>query len=366
VTIASPTSRGAWRTAATSIWSPPARVCTAETHPESHRVVELAAWTHVAVTLGSGRAAEATLAAAAGAATTGAPPLVVHVEVETGLGRGGVVPADLEATVAAARGAPGVTLAGLWTHLAAPDDAASARAQDVRFDDAVAGITDRAAVDGIVRHVSASGGVLGATAGTWDAIRPGLATYGLVPDGLVVDGDAARAAAAMRPVMSLHARPIRVLDLPAGHGVSYGATFVTGRPSRIATIPVGYGDGWRRTWSGNAMAIVRGVRVPLVGRVAMDAVMADVTDVPGTPVTEDDEVVLIGTQDGERITAFDLAAAGGTISYEVVTGMSRRLPRVYHAAGSPVEIRYLAGGRSEWRASSSGTGTSAISRSTPS
>ena len=84
------------------------------------------------------------------------------------------------------------------------------------------------------------------------------------------------------------------------------------------------------------------------------------------PVTEDDELVLIGRQGAERITAFDLAAAGGTISYEVVTGMSRRLPRVYHAAGSPVEIRYLAGGRSEWRASSSGTGTSATSKSTPS
>ena len=92
--------------------------------------------------------------------------------------------------------------------------------------------------------------------------------------------------------------------------------------------------------------------------------MVDVTDVRGPAVTEDDEFVLIGTQGDESITALELAATGGTISYEVVTGMSRRMPRVYHAAGSPVEIRYLAGGRSEWHASSSGTATSATSRST--
>ena len=92
--------------------------------------------------------------------------------------------------------------------------------------------------------------------------------------------------------------------------------------------------------------------------------MVDVTDVPGPPVTEDDEFVLIGSQGAETISAPDLAAACGTISYEIVTGMSRRVPRVYHAAGSPVEIRYLAGGRSEWHASSSGTATSATSRST--
>ena len=111
---------------------------------------------------------------------------------------------------------------------------------------------------------------------------------------------------------------------------------MTTRPTRIATLPVGYGDGWRRALSDRADALVRGVRVPLVGRVAMDAVMADVTDVPGAPVTEDDEFVLLGAQGAERITALELASACGTISYEIVTGMSRRLARVYHAAGSAI------------------------------
>ena len=341
--------------------------------PAGH--VEAAAWAHIAVTAGTGRIADETLAAAAAATRTGAPRLAVHVEVETGLGRGGVLLDELPALLASVAAEPGVTLGGLWTHLAAPDDAANAAGQDARFADAVASLDgDIAGLDAgrIVRHVSGSGGLLGATAGTWDAIRPGLATYGLVPDGLRVagDGGAGRDAtdgrAELRPVLALYARAVRVVDLPAGHGVSYGPAFITDRPSRIATLPRGYGDGWRRTWTGLASALVRGVRVPLVGRVAMDAVMADVTDVSGPPVTEDDEFVLIGADGDERITSFDLAAAGGTISYEVVTGMSRRLPRVYHAAGSPVEIRYLAGRRSEWRASSSGTGTSATSRSTPS
>ena len=111
---------------------------------------------------------------------------------------------------------------------------------------------------------------------------------------------------------------------------------------------------------------MRGVRVPIVGRVAMDAIMADVTGVPGPAVTEDDEFVLLGTQGDERITAYDLAAVCGTISYEIVTGMSRRLARVYDAAGSAIGVRTLTGGRPEWPASSFGTATSATSRSTPS
>jgi alanine racemase len=200
----------------------------------------------------------------------------------------------------------------------------------------------------------------------WDAIRPWLSIYGLVPDGLRPPRATADAAARLRPAMALVARPVRVAVLPAGHGVSYGPSFVTARPSRIATLPLGYGDGWRRVLSDRSEALVRGVRVPLVGRVAMDAVMADVTDVPGPPITTDDEAVLLGSQGPESITAAELAGTADTISYEVVTGMSRRVPRVYHAAGSVLGIRTLAGGRSEWRASSSGTATSAISRSMPS
>ncbi|HTC85187.1 MAG TPA: alanine racemase C-terminal domain-containing protein, partial [Candidatus Acidoferrum sp.] len=150
---------------------------------------------------------------------------------------------------------------------------------------------------------------------------------------------------ALRPVTSLHARPVRVLDLPAGHGVGYGPSFVTDRPSRIATLPLGYGDGWPRSLSDNAEALLRGRRVPLVGTVAMDALMADVTDVPGERVTVDDEFVLLGAQTGplgsDEIGVAELARRRTSIAWEVVTQMARRMPRVYHAAAVPVGVRTL-------------------------
>ncbi len=335
-------------------------------YPIPPEQVETAARAEIAVAAGGGALLGPVLAAAAAASEAGAPDLVVHLELETGLGRGGALPDEATAAAHAIVSAPGVRLAGVWTHLAAADDDASAGGQDARFGIALVMLGTVGVESGAQRHLAGSGGIFGGRVARWDAVRPGLATYGLVPDALHPPPELARAGDALQPVLSLHARPVRVVDLPAGHGVSYGPSFVTSRPTRIATLPLGYGDGWRRAWSDRADALVRGTRVPIVGRVAMDAVMVDVTDVPGDPVTEADEFVLIGTQGTERITALDLAATGGTISYEVVTGMSRRLPRVYHAAGSPVEIRYLAGGRSEWHASSSGTGTSATSRSMPS
>lgn len=329
-----------------------------------------AAAARIAVSVGSGELTDAILRAAgeAAAGAGGGPDLGVHVEVETGLGRGGALPDEAAAVVRAIGAAAGVRLAGVWTHLVAAADLEGTRAQDARFRSALSGLADAVELgpDAVRRHLAGSGGLIAADAERWDAVRPGLATYGLVPDAVTPVATTAAHAADLRPVMALFARPVRVADLPAGHGVSYGPSFVTARPSRIATLPVGYGDGWRRDLSDRSSALVRGVAVPLVGRVAMDAVMADVTDVPGPPVTARDEFVLLGRQGTASITAHDLAATCGTISYEVVTAMSRRLPRVYHAAGSPVEVRLLAGGRAEWRASSSGTGTSVTSRSTPS
>lgn len=330
-----------------------------------------AARLRIAVALGAGESASEALASARAAAGTGAAALEVHVEVETGLGRGGVLPADAASAVDAALATPGVRLGGVWTHLAAADDNELTVEQGRRFASAMAPFAEAVAWGpdpalAVRRHLAGSGGLLGDAVPRWDAVRTGLSIYGLVPDALVPPSSTAAAAGALRPVMALHARPVRVLELPEGHGVSYGPTFITQRPSRIATLPVGYGDGWRRAFSDQTSALVRGVRVPLVGRVAMDAVMADVTEVPGPPVTERDEFVLLGAQGGERITAHDLAAAGRTISYEVMTGMSRRLARVYHAAGSAVETRTLVDGRPGWPGSSSGTATSATWRSTPS
>ncbi len=331
-----------------------------------------AARARIAVSVGAGLLLGRILAAAAQAAAedTTMPPLEIHVEIETGLGRGGVLRSEAVAAIRSVAAAPGVCLGGAWSHLAATDVPSSALAQDERFGAAIGMLAGDVRFGGdpraVRRHLAASGGVLGDDVARWDAVRTGLSIYGLVPDSLVLPGTTAVPAGRLRPVMALKARPVRVVELPAGHGVSYGPTFVTARPSRIATLPVGYADGWRRFLSDRSEALVRGVRVPLVGRVAMDGITVDVTDVPGAPVDEDDEFVLLGEQGAERITAIQLAATGGTISYEILTGMSRRLPRVYHAAGLPVEVQTLAGGRSEWHASSSGTAISATSKSMPS
>ncbi len=303
-------------------------------------------------------------------------PLAVQIEVETGLGRAGIAPSELAAVVASIRSAPGVELVGLWSHLAAPEDAVRSAAQAALFRGAIEAVgRDRRSVDGprgplpAIGHLAATGGILAASAPAYESVRLGLGLYGIAPEGLTPAPEMAAAAAALRPAMSLHARPVRVAELPAGHGVSYGPSFETGRPSRIATLPIGYGDGWPRALSNRSSALVRGRPVPLVGTVAMDAVMADVTDVPGQPVGIDDEFVLLGEQAGPggtaAITAVELARSRTTISWEVVTAMARRLPRVYHAAAVPVGLRTLTEEIHPWLpASSSGMETSATSRST--
>jgi alanine racemase len=277
-------------------------------------------------------------AAAAGGASAG-PPLELELEVETGLGRGGFMPSAIASAARRVSVAPGIRLAGLWTHLQATEDKERTADQLARFDTATAILRD-AGVPVPPRHVAASGGVLTDVA-PYEGIRPGLALYGILPDELDPARLRADIVARFRPVMSLRAQPVRVADLPAGHGVSYGPTFTTQRPSRIATLPLGYGDGYARSLSNRAQALVRGRRVPLVGNIAMDALMADVTDVPGPPVTIADEFTLLGAQEGDRIPVEELAQLRTTNTWEVVTGMSGRLPRVYHAASGPVGLRTL-------------------------
>ena len=274
----------------------------------------------------------------------GSRRLRIELEVETGLGRGGFRPEDVVAAAEAIRGG-GTVLSGLWTHLQAPEDRERTAAQLARFETAASAL-HAAGIRLPARHATASTGLLTESDGlaAYDGVRPGLAIYGLAPDELRDDVAAVARSARLRPVLSLHARPVRVTDLPAGWGISYGPTFVTQRPSRIATLPLGYGDGWPRSLSNRASALVRGHRVPLVGNVAMDAVMADVTDVPRPPVTVADQFTLIGRQAGLSITVDELAQARTTNSWEVVTTMARRLPRVYYARPGPLGLRTL----TEW------------------
>lgn len=270
--------------------------------------------------------------------------LRIHVDVETGLGRAGLEPDRLPAAARRIATSPGARLDGIWSHLQRAADRPRTDRQAERFAAALRGLADSwSYVPG--RHLAASAGLLGRVVPTYDAVRIGLATYGIVPDEVPPEAAKVEPAAAIRPILSLHARPIRVADLPAGSGISYGPSFTTSRPSRIATLPLGYGDGFPRALSNRAEALVRGRRVPLVGNVAMDAVMADVTDLPGRPVDVDDEFTLIGSQGGQTISIEELARLRTTNTWETVTAMARRLPRVYHAAAVPVAIRMLA----SWR-----------------
>jgi alanine racemase len=315
----------------------------------------------------AGGTAEALDELLAAAATAGvADRLVIELEIETGLGRGGVLP-DRAVSAARAILAAGARLGGVWSHLQEAEVVDLTAAQIARFDAAL-GALDGAGVVVPRRHLAASAGILLGSIPRYDAVRPGLSTYGLVPDELAAAGigldELLPATRDLRPVLSLRARPVRVTDLPEGHGVSYGPTWRAPRPSRIATLPLGYGDGWPRALSNTAEVLVRGVRAPVVGNVAMDATMVDVSHVPGPPVDLEDEVVLIGRQGAAEIGVAEVARWRTTNSWEVVTAMSARLARVYDAPAGLIGSRPLAQLENPWPGSSSGTATSATSRST--
>ena len=298
----------------------------------------------IAVAAGAGSALTTLLQAATETTRRTGDVLSVELEIETGLGRGGVDPA---AAVDAARAiaSAGARLGGVWSHLQETEVASITDAQVAVYEGALARLAD-AGIAVPRRHLAASAALVLDAVPRYEAARPGIATYGLIPDelgaaGLTLD-DLAPAARDLRPVLSLRARPVRVVDLPTGHGVSYGPTWRAERPSRIATLPIGYGDGWPRSLSNNAEVLVRGVRAPVVGNVAMDATMIDVTDVPGAPVDVADEVVLIGTQGALEIPAGEVARRRTTNSWEVVTSLSARLTRVYDAPAGLAGARALA------------------------
>ena len=273
-------------------------------------------------------------------AAMGLATLRLHLEIETGLARAGFRP---NAAAAAAQGiadTPGVELAGIWSHLASSHDADASLDQLERFSTAEAAIRS-AGLAVPPRHLAATGALLAGTGPSFELVRPGLALYGELPDAFPISEDRARLVAKLRPAMTLKARAIRLEWFEADETVGYGGRWTAPRRSLLATLPLGYGDGWARAYGGRSSALVRGRRVPLVGSVAMDAVMADVTALPD--ITVDDEFVLIGSQSGERISVADLARARTTISWEVLASMAYRVARVYHAAAGLSGIRTLAG-----------------------
>ena len=274
--------------------------------------------------------------------------LAVQVEVETGLTRGGVEPERIPELLGRVADS-GARIAGLWTHLASPEDEATTTAQVAEFDRAVALVRD-AGLQVPPRHVAATGGFWTGRAPTYEGVRIGLGMYGLLPLDLPIPAELAPMAGRLRPAMALKCKALRIEQFPAGTRVGYGGRWTAERESWIATLPIGYADAIPRTapW---AEALVHGKRVPLVGTVAMDAVMADVTDVMAEGMSGEDEFVLLGQQGRDQIRAEQLARARNTIPWEVATSMSHRVPRVYHADSVLMGVRTI---NSETRVSSTG------------
>jgi len=245
----------------------------------------------------------------------------VHLKVDTGLGRQGATPAEAVTLAGRIARSRSLQLVGTMSHLAVPgEDDAFSEVQALRL----ARVLDTmrsAGVDPGIVHVGASGGLLAGGAPFADAVRPGLALYGMVPDW------ARERNPGLEPALSLRALPLRVFDLAAGEGIGYGLRFRATRDTRIATLGIGYGDGWPRVHANNGWVLVRGRRAPIVGAISMDGLTVDVGGIDG--VTYGDEFVLIGEQGGARITADDVGAERRTINYEVTTALRDRLPRLH-------------------------------------
>jgi alanine racemase len=247
---------------------------------------------------------------------------VVHLKVDTGMGRIGLVPEAVPELINGILELGSVRIEGLMTHFSDADlqDKLFAAVQMDRFEKLAHDLEQRG-VPIPHRHAANSAAVLDLPRSFFTMVRPGLMLYGYNPL------EHALAGVDLRPVLSLVTRIAFIKRIPAGTPISYGRTFTTRRESLIATVPIGYADGYSRGLSNKGQALVRGRRAGIAGRVCMDMTMFDVTDIPG--VREGDEVVLIGREGDESITAGDIAAMTGTIPYEVLCGISGRVPRVY-------------------------------------
>ena len=256
-------------------------------------------------------------------------PVRVHVKLDSGLGRLGTRDAEEATAVAeAVRAAENLELVGVWTHFATADERGDAffGEQLARFRAWAEPL--RAQHPGLLLHTANSAAMLRDPATHFDLVRPGVAIYGLDPFG---EDPAARD---LEPALELVSYVAAVKPAAPGESAGYGRRYVAQRETLLATAPIGYGDGYRRGLSNKAHALLHGRRIPLVGTVSMDNVTFDVGAAGLGPKVGDD-VVLIGAQGTEQVTAEDVAEWLGTINYEVACGLSARVPRLHHRDGEP-------------------------------
>jgi len=251
--------------------------------------------------------------------------LPIHVEVDTGMGRGGILYYEAMNSIREVAAMPNLVLQGVFTHLSSSEIRVDYN--DIQwklFRDLLDGL-EAAGIRVPMRHMSNSGAILNYPAFNLDMVRPGLMTYGIYPS------LETRERAALSPVMSFKTRVVLLKDFPRGYSIGYNRTYITERPTRIATIPIGYGDGYGVILSNSGEVLIRGRRAPVVGRVSMDMCTVDVSRIPECALG--DEVVLMGAQGGEEITANDVADRVKTITYEILCALGKRAPRVFIQKG---------------------------------
>lgn len=258
-------------------------------------------------------------------------PARVHVKYDSGLGRLGTRSAEeADAVVAAVAAAEHLELAGAWTHFATADERG-----DQFFGEQLARFKAwaepvRTAQPGVLLHAANSAAMLRDSASHFDLVRPGVAIYGLDPFG---EDPAARD---LEPALALTSYVAALKTAEPGDSAGYGRRWVASKETLVATVPIGYGDGYRRALTNKGRALLHGRPIPLIGTVSMDNVTFDASE-HGLAAKLGDDVVLLGAQGAEQITAEDLAGLIDTINYEIVTGLSARVPRVHHHDGVAVE-----------------------------
>lgn len=251
--------------------------------------------------------------------------LPVHIEVDTGMGRGGTMHTEAIKLIDEISKLKNIKPEGIFSHLASSEKIISYNNKQWECFSELLDEIQRRGMDIPISHIDNSGAILNYPDFKLNMVRPGLMTYGIYPSQDI------ESKAKLAPVMSFKTSVVLLKNFPPGHGIGYNSTFVTSQPTNIATIPVGYGDGYAFILSNQGEALIRGKRAPIVGRISMDMCTVDVTHIPGCKVG--DEVVLLGKQGGEYISANEIAEKANTISYEVLCALGKRAPRVFLQKG---------------------------------
>ena len=257
--------------------------------------------------------------------------LPVHVKVDTGMGRFGLLPSEVVDFVRALSRLSGLTVEGIYTHFAIAD--AVDKAYTLRQFAIYLDLIKRSREAGFpiaIKHVANSAATLDLTKTHLDMVRCGIALYGLRPSSEV------EPTIPLRPAMALKSRVAQVRTLPTGSCISYGCTYTTARPTLVALVPVGYGDGYHRLLSSRGQVLIRGQRAPILGRVCMDQFVVEVSHIPD--VEQNDQVVLFGQQGDDEISAEEVAAWAETINYEITTSILPRVTRVYFGGNRVVAV----------------------------